>query len=76
MGWGYNHAAKILDLLTERGVVSPPQGMGPRQIVMSQEELLAIFNGTDAGASAAGAAEGAAGDAPADATLSTQEEEQ
>jgi S-DNA-T family DNA segregation ATPase FtsK/SpoIIIE len=25
MGWGYNHAAKILDLLTERGIVSPPQ---------------------------------------------------
>jgi S-DNA-T family DNA segregation ATPase FtsK/SpoIIIE len=50
MGWGYNHAAKILDLLTERGVVSPPQGMGPRQIVMSQEELLAVFNGGDSGA--------------------------
>ena len=44
MGWGYNHAAKILDMLTERGVVSAPQGMGPRQIVMSQEELLAVFN--------------------------------
>ena len=47
MGWGYNHAAKILDMLTERGIVSPPQGMGPRQIAMSQDELLAVFNGSD-----------------------------
>jgi len=45
MGWGYNHAAKILDMLTERGVVSPPQGMGPRSIVMSQDQLVAILNG-------------------------------
>ncbi len=85
MGWGYNHAAKILDLLTERGVVSPPQGMGPRQIVMSQEELLAVFNGGDAGAADGGAAQpGAAqpGEAQADAqpadeqNLFTQEERQ
>ena len=55
MGWGYNHAAKILDMLTERGIVSAPQGMGPRQIIMSQEELLAVFNGNDAGAPADGA---------------------
>ena len=31
MGWGYNHAAKILDMLTERGVVSPPQGFNARR---------------------------------------------
>lgn len=55
MGWGYNHAAKILDMLTERGIVSAPQGMGPRQIIMSQEELLAVFNGNDADAPADGA---------------------
>jgi len=45
MGWGYNHAAKILDELEKRGIVSPQTGMGPRQIIMSQEELLNIFNG-------------------------------
>ena len=56
MGWGYNHAAKILDMLTERGIVSPQQGMGPREIVMSQEELLAIFNGGTAEADAPDAA--------------------
>ena len=59
MGWGYNHAAKILDMLTERGIVSAPQGMGPRQIIMSQEELLAVFNGGDANAPADGAADAA-----------------
>ena len=74
MGWGYNHAAKILDLLTERGIVSPPQGMGPRQIAMSQEELLAIFNGTDG----AGTDHAAADEAPEqpDDTTSTQEVQQ
>ena len=47
MGWGYNHAAKILDMLTERGIVSPQSGMGPRQIVMDQDQLVAILNGED-----------------------------
>ncbi|MBO5906296.1 MAG: DNA translocase FtsK [Kiritimatiellae bacterium] len=47
MGWGYNHAAKILDLLTERGVVSPPQGMGPRQIVMDEDQLIKLLNEGD-----------------------------
>ncbi len=45
MGWGYNHAAKVLDQLTERGIVSPQQGMGPRQIIMDQDQLVAILNG-------------------------------
>ena len=52
LGWGYNHAAKILDMLEERGIVSPQTGLGPRQIVMSQDELLAIFNGDADGTSA------------------------
>lgn len=47
MGWGYNHAAKILDMLTDRGIVSPPQGMGPRQIVMDEDQLIKILNGED-----------------------------
>ena len=45
LGWGYNHAAKILDELTARGIVSPPSGMGARQIVMDQDQLVAILNG-------------------------------
>ncbi len=50
LGWGYNHAAKILDMLTERGIVSAPQGMGPRQIIMDQDQLIAILNGDAADA--------------------------
>lgn len=33
IGWGYNHAAKILDLLQQRGVVGPQVGAGPREII-------------------------------------------
>ena len=56
MGWGYNHAAKILDMLTERGIVSAPQGMGPRQIIMDQDQLVAILNGDDGAVASDGAA--------------------
>ena len=59
LGWGYNHSAKILDRLAEQGIVSQPQGMGPRQILMSQEQLVAVLNGNDA-ASAADAIAGGA----------------
>ena len=45
LGWGYNRAAKMLDQLAARGIVSEPQGIGPRQIVMSQDDLVAILNG-------------------------------
>ena len=68
MGWGYNHAAKILDQLTERGIVSPPSGMGARQIVMDQDQLVAILNGDDAtGTSAPSGA-----DIPSDATTTEE----
>lgn len=50
MGWGYNHSAKIMDMLTERGIISPQQGMGPRTILLDQDQLLAIMNGGDAAA--------------------------
>ena len=39
MGWGYNHAAHVIDLLTDRGIVAPPHGTGPRQILKSSAEL-------------------------------------
>ena len=48
MGWGYNHSAKIMDMLTERGIISPQQGMGPRTILLDQDQLIAIMNGGDA----------------------------
>jgi S-DNA-T family DNA segregation ATPase FtsK/SpoIIIE len=45
LGWGYNHAAKIIDMLEEEGVVGPQSGAGPRQIIMDQQQLMELFNG-------------------------------
>lgn len=48
LGIGYNHAAKLCDKLEDAGVIGPQKGAGPRQILMSQDQLLAIFNGSAA----------------------------
>ena len=45
-------------MLTERGIVSAPQGMGPRQIVMEQDQLIAILNGDDSGRQGGGETDG------------------
>ena len=34
MGIGYNHAARLIDLLEDRGVISPARGAGPREILI------------------------------------------
>jgi len=44
LGWGYNHSAKIMDMLEDAGIIGPQIGAGPRQIIMDQEQLLAVFN--------------------------------
>ena len=46
LGWGYNHSAKIMDMLEAEGIIGPQSGAGPRQIIMDQQQLLAIFNGS------------------------------
>ena len=33
---GYNHAAKIIDLLEERGVIGPSRGAGPREVLATE----------------------------------------
>ena len=48
LGWGYNHAAKIMDMLEEAGVIGPQQGAGPRQITMDRMQLMEQLNGGDA----------------------------
>ncbi len=48
LGIGYNHAAKLCDKLEDAGVIGPQKGAGPRQILMTQEQLLTIFSGSDA----------------------------
>ena len=52
LGWGYNHSAKIMDMLEDAGIIGPQSGAGPRQIVMDQQQLLEIFNGNTANATA------------------------
>lgn len=32
LGWGYNHAAHIIDLLEERGIIGPQVGAGSREV--------------------------------------------
>jgi S-DNA-T family DNA segregation ATPase FtsK/SpoIIIE len=53
LGIGYNNAAKIIDKLEEAGIIGPQVGAGPRQIIMDQEQLMAIFNGGTPAAAAA-----------------------
>ena len=54
MGWGYNHAAVILDKLADQGIVSQASGMGPRQILMEVDALERLLNEDDAPAENAG----------------------
>lgn len=35
---GYNRAARIVDMMEERGIVGPQDGSRPRQVLMSEEE--------------------------------------
>ena len=34
MGIGYNHAARLIDLMEDRGVIGPAKGAGPREILI------------------------------------------
>ena len=53
LGWGYNHSAKIMDMLEDAGIIGPQSGAGPRQIIMDQQQLLDIFNGNSNGGAGA-----------------------
>ena len=53
LGIGYNHAARLCDKLEDAGIIGPQRGAGPRQILMTQDQLLAIFNGGDPTATSA-----------------------
>ncbi|MBR1871547.1 MAG: DNA translocase FtsK 4TM domain-containing protein [Kiritimatiellae bacterium] len=41
MNIGYNHAARVIDLLEERGIIGPAKGAGPREILVDLEKMLA-----------------------------------
>ncbi|MCR5752693.1 MAG: DNA translocase FtsK [Kiritimatiellae bacterium] len=76
LGWGYNHSAKIMDMLEDAGVIGPQVGAGPRQIIMEQEQLLAIFNGSGGASEGGGAAEAGGVDQPVDSEDSFSQEQE
>ena len=45
--FGYNRAARILDLLEERGVIGPPNGSKPREVLMKSDDSLNFENNDD-----------------------------
>jgi len=44
LGVGYGRAAKILDILEEQGVIGPPNGSKPREVLVSREDYEAMIN--------------------------------
>jgi len=57
MGIGYNHAARLVDLLEERGVIGTAKGAGPREILLDPEALIAQMDGATAAPAADASAE-------------------
>ena len=46
---GFNRAARIMDQLSEAGVVGPEEGTKPRQVLMTMEDFEAYVQGTEGG---------------------------
>lgn len=44
---GYGRAARIVDQLHEAGVLSPPDGSKPREVLMSSDQLDRMMSGTE-----------------------------
>ncbi len=40
---GFNRAARIMDQLSEAGIVGPEEGTKPRKVLMSEEQLEQYF---------------------------------
>ena len=74
LGWGYNHSAKIMDMLEDAGVIGPQVGAGPRQIIMDQDQILAIFRGEDGAATTDGGANDVADNTSNDDNENLQQE--
>ena len=45
---GYNHAARLIDMLEERGVIGPARGAGPREILVDLDAPQAVYPSGDA----------------------------
>ena len=44
---GYNRAARIMDMMEARGIVSAQDGSRPRQVLLSEEELKQMEEDTE-----------------------------
>jgi len=44
---GYARAARLLDILEEKGIIGPGEGAKPRNILMKREELTVVTRGRD-----------------------------
>ncbi|MBQ9973310.1 MAG: DNA translocase FtsK, partial [Firmicutes bacterium] len=44
---GYNRAARIIDMMEARGIVGPPDGSRPRQVLMTEVDLYALKGDTE-----------------------------
>lgn len=44
---GYNRAARIIDMMEDRGIIGPSDGSRPRQVLMSEEELAGLEKDTE-----------------------------
>lgn len=42
---GYARAGRIMDMLEEHGIVGPPEGSKPREVLISEEELIELESG-------------------------------
>ena len=36
---GYNRAARLIDMMEERGIIGPADGMRPRKVLLSVEQF-------------------------------------
>jgi S-DNA-T family DNA segregation ATPase FtsK/SpoIIIE len=54
---GYGRAAKLIDAMERRGIVAPPEGQKPRQVLITKEQYLEMSMRTEGAAGAAPKAE-------------------
>ena len=50
MGIGYNHAARLIDLLEDRGVIGPAKSAGPRDILIDLDAPMETVTPSPSGA--------------------------
>jgi DNA segregation ATPase FtsK/SpoIIIE, S-DNA-T family len=62
LGVGYTRASRLIDIMTERGIVGPHRGSKVREIMMSLEDWEEMHGPTPGGSNEKAASQGAASD--------------